>query len=397
MAAADLVAGGRVLVPAAIHAHSRFSDGTLSPRELAAAAAAAGLGVLCITDHHREEFRWRLGIALSRPSVVAGGAARYLDALAALGRSCGGRPVIVPGIEVMPHYAWSGLPPWLTCTAARTLTAYGVADPAVITALPVVLGARRAPPPETAAQAVIDALAAAGGVVLWSQPEADEAFRFGPATLRFRPAPELLERTSGYAGFGALPAGWASAAPGGRWDRLLAARRGQGPWAFGEADFHGPGHPAPYAALTLAVTVFETPCPDAAAVLAAMRSGACYALAGADPRQVTLDRHAAVAGDGRSAGSGGRLCTDAAAWFECAVGGVGGAAAAGARLRVVAGGRVLHDAPGIAARVALPVPAGAGYAVRALFEAPGGAATGAPPLRLVTNPVWIAPPEGPAR
>ena len=34
-----------------LHAHSTASDGTDSPAELTAAAAAAGLGVVAITDH----------------------------------------------------------------------------------------------------------------------------------------------------------------------------------------------------------------------------------------------------------------------------------------------------------------------------------------------------------
>jgi 3',5'-nucleoside bisphosphate phosphatase len=42
-------------VPANLHLHSNFSDGTLTPAEVVDLAASAGLGIIAITDHDTDE------------------------------------------------------------------------------------------------------------------------------------------------------------------------------------------------------------------------------------------------------------------------------------------------------------------------------------------------------
>jgi hypothetical protein len=64
----------------------------------------------------------------------------YLDRVA---RARAARPdvLLVPGVEVMPHYRWSASPLTLTLTASGTqqnLLVFGVTDPATLAALPVI-------------------------------------------------------------------------------------------------------------------------------------------------------------------------------------------------------------------------------------------------------------------
>ncbi|MFZ5924509.1 MAG: CehA/McbA family metallohydrolase [Bacillota bacterium] len=87
-----------------LHAHTNHSDGTLSPDELVAVAAEAGLDFIAVTDHN---------------TVSA------LSMLDALGRTCGttpqasnGRPLVIPGMELTTFYGHavaigvSGFVPW---------------------------------------------------------------------------------------------------------------------------------------------------------------------------------------------------------------------------------------------------------------------------------------------
>src|SRR5258708_20291077 len=51
VALAERLTLGPGLAAAEVHAHTLASDGMVSPEDLVAAAAAAGISVLCVTDH----------------------------------------------------------------------------------------------------------------------------------------------------------------------------------------------------------------------------------------------------------------------------------------------------------------------------------------------------------
>jgi len=101
---------------AVIHLHSTFSDGAASPAVMARAARAAGVDAIVLTDHLLQRVRYApwplgnvMGVAVSRPSVLSHGVARYLTALA---RAEGEAPgtLVLPGVETSPYSRFGGSP-----------------------------------------------------------------------------------------------------------------------------------------------------------------------------------------------------------------------------------------------------------------------------------------------
>jgi hypothetical protein len=98
----------------AVHVHSTISTGLLSLDQLAGRATAAGLDGLIITENydlHVEYGVWPLrGLlryGVDYPSVHRIGPAAYLEELLAVGQR---HPELlwIPGLEIMPHYFWTG-------------------------------------------------------------------------------------------------------------------------------------------------------------------------------------------------------------------------------------------------------------------------------------------------
>jgi hypothetical protein len=377
---------GRVLVAGVVHAHTSVSDGDRSPAELVELAHRKGLGVVCVTDHHDDEWRYRFGVRIRRRSVSTRGAAEYLAEVRDAARASEG-PIVLAGIEVAPHYRWEGLPPFLRCEVMKTLVAYGVEDPEAIGGLPVRLDGRGRDEAEAVrtAQQVIDHLRGHGALVYWSHLEHDERNRFLTARLRNRPRPWLLRDTGGYTGFGCLPQGHRSiCAPGGPWDDRLgfAAQRAayDGPWTLGEADYHGGDRVSPAHDVANPVTVFALRSLDAGQVLEALARGRMYAYAGPRFRASLLRTFRVV--DPRSgavAGAGDVLRTAGAPQVELRVSGFPG----GCRARIIAAGRVVGEGGPGELRCALAPPRAGAYACRA--EVAG------PDERIVSNPIFVAP------
>ncbi len=97
-------------------------------------------------------------------------------------------------------------------------------------------------------QGLIDYVRQRGGVSIWSMPEARDFSRhdYGPlgsVTVKTDPYPEVLLKTSGYDGFGAIYEDTDTVTdPGGVWDAALMAylegRRVNPPWGIGEVAYH---------------------------------------------------------------------------------------------------------------------------------------------------------------
>jgi len=328
-------AGLRPLV-ATVHVHSHVSTGSLSLDQLAERAEQLGIEAVVLTDNFVLRYEYGLpplrGVlkrTYTLPSVLEYGVQRFLQEVTTA-QARHPRVLLVPGVEVAPHYYWTGsltggnltmhnsqknllvlglrsaeeyaslpvsgnpgsyrygwmsglnLSPVLLLVPAAWLwrrpvlrqarvgvTMYTVEKrrrlPALVlsvVALVLLLNAWPFGQPVFSAyddrleyqpyQALIDAVAARGGVVLWSMPEAIDfnVFSFGPlgkVTVKTDRYPEALMLTKGYTGFGGVYQDTRTVTqPGGIWDQVLGlyltGQRAVPPFITGEIAFHGPGH-----------------------------------------------------------------------------------------------------------------------------------------------------------
>ncbi|TAJ07286.1 MAG: hypothetical protein EPO61_15115 [Nitrospirae bacterium] len=167
-------------------------------------------------------------------------------------------------------------------------------------------------------QTFIDAVAARGGVTIWSMPEARDfnVFDYGPlgkVTVKTEPYADALVMTSGYTGFGGIYQDNRTVInPGNDWDQILAQyatqRKGQAPpFTVGEIAFHGVNRDT--RELDQVLTIFWVRQRSAAGLVEALRSGRLYSagqyLKGAGLR---LDQfRVECEGGARGAGSGESL------------------------------------------------------------------------------------------
>ncbi len=158
------IVGSALAVPAVVHVHTDLSTGGQSLDDVATSAERLGLGAVLLAENYllRIEYGLPPFRALTRVSreergVLDGGITRYLRAVDEV-RQRHPRLLIVPGVEVIPHYFWTGSPFGLRMTmhnVQKNLLVFGLPDAATWAALPVI-GNR--PPGHYAAQSVVDAL-----------------------------------------------------------------------------------------------------------------------------------------------------------------------------------------------------------------------------------------------
>jgi len=101
-------------VPAAFHVHSMLSTGSDSFEALATQARASGIEAIFLTDNFLLRYEYGLfplrGLirrTVELPSVLNVGVDRYLARI----REAGFRHpdvILIPGVEVVPHYYWTG-------------------------------------------------------------------------------------------------------------------------------------------------------------------------------------------------------------------------------------------------------------------------------------------------
>ena len=113
-------------LPAVVHLHSDLSTGDFSLEQLTAMAEKQGIGALLVTENYllRVEYGLPPFRALTRAvreerSVLGIGIDRYLTGVAQA-RAANPRVLIVPGVEVLPHYYWTGSPLTLDMTVHGT-------------------------------------------------------------------------------------------------------------------------------------------------------------------------------------------------------------------------------------------------------------------------------------
>ena len=130
---------------ATVHVHSTASTGELTVEALAQRAEQLGLDVLILTDNFSLRYEYGLwplpGLLKHRvsfPSVLEYGIERYLDEIAAA-QSRHPKLIILPGVEVAPHYYWTGSLVRRTLTmhnAQRNLLVLGLSKPEDYRSLP---------------------------------------------------------------------------------------------------------------------------------------------------------------------------------------------------------------------------------------------------------------------
>jgi len=138
-------AGALERLPSVLHLHSDLSTGDFALEQLTAMAEKQGIGALLLTENYllRVEYGLPPFRALTRAvrderSVLDLGIDRYLERVAQA-RAANPRVLIVPGVEVLPHYYWTGSPLALDMAVHETqknILLFGL-DDAGLRALPV--------------------------------------------------------------------------------------------------------------------------------------------------------------------------------------------------------------------------------------------------------------------
>lgn len=132
-------------LPALLHAHSTFSTGDLPLDRLVMEARSQGLEAVLLSENYllRVEyglwpFRAATRITREEPSVLSRGVEAYLAQVSEARRRFPDM-VIVPGVEVIPHYHWTGTPLTGNLTnhdLQKNLLVFGITDPAALKRLP---------------------------------------------------------------------------------------------------------------------------------------------------------------------------------------------------------------------------------------------------------------------
>src|SRR5262249_29161816 len=141
-------------VAGVLHVHTDLTTGDLALDELTRVAEAGGIDAIFLAENYllRVEyglppFRALTRVSREEPSVLGnGGPARFLERVAAA-RRLRPRLLLVPGVEVIPHYFWTGSPLTLSLTVhnvQKNLLVFGISDPAALSALSAT-GNRHAP------------------------------------------------------------------------------------------------------------------------------------------------------------------------------------------------------------------------------------------------------------
>lgn len=97
-----------------VHIHSRASSGIFSLEEIARRAEALGIDVVILAENYHLQFTYGLPplqdlfmVSKSFPSLTRSTIARYLKEVEETNRRHP-RVILVPGVETVPHYFWTG-------------------------------------------------------------------------------------------------------------------------------------------------------------------------------------------------------------------------------------------------------------------------------------------------
>ena len=146
-----------------LHVHSDLTTGDFTLEGLVGLAEQQGIGVLLLSENYLLRVAYGLPPfrALTRVTreerSVADAPEQYLDRVAAV-RQRLPHVLLIPGVEVMPHYHWTGSPVALDMTVhnlQKNILVFGITDPAALRTLPAPGNAQAG---EYTVQSVADAL-----------------------------------------------------------------------------------------------------------------------------------------------------------------------------------------------------------------------------------------------
>ena len=128
-----------------VHVHSDLSTGDFSLEGLVGLADQQGIGALFLSENFLARVDYSLPpfralTRVSRGERTVGDPARYLARVAEV-RARLPHVLLIPGVEVVPHYYWTGSPFALDMTVhnvQKNLLVFGLTDPRALAALPVV-------------------------------------------------------------------------------------------------------------------------------------------------------------------------------------------------------------------------------------------------------------------
>lgn len=128
-----------------VHVHTDFTTGELPLDEIVQRARSQGIEAIFLSENYLvrvvyglSPFRSLLSVREEEPSVLRRGVERYL-AMVAAARQRDPGILIVPGVEVIPHYWWSGSSFDGDLTVhdlQKNILVFGLGTPAAIAALP---------------------------------------------------------------------------------------------------------------------------------------------------------------------------------------------------------------------------------------------------------------------
>jgi hypothetical protein len=128
-----------------LHVHSELTTGDFTLESLVGLAEQQGIGALLLAENYRlrvayglPPFRALTRVTRSEASI-GDSPGHYLQRVAAVQQRLP-HVLLIPGVEVMPHYHWTGSPLALDMTVhdlQKNLLVFGIGNPAALAALPV--------------------------------------------------------------------------------------------------------------------------------------------------------------------------------------------------------------------------------------------------------------------
>jgi len=306
-------------VAVAAHLHTRFSDGAERMSRVVEMARGAGFQAVWLTDH--ADTYWELPVlgttvGYFHHSLHETGFDAYLQAC----RRVQARypdMILIPGFEASPYYFWSGhlLGGKLVNHQWRKhLIVAGIEDARTFRRLPMLAYNASRPGFTDEGEApylhFTEAVRAAGGVAFWAHPYGSEvrhmALNVFSAVTAYT---ESLLTAPVSNGMATGSAGNIVTAPGGVWDRALAAyvagERPVLPGTMVEIDYHQGKFPV-RPTLVLLTTPADTPDAQRVACLEALKAGRYY-VTNAVPGKLTLADFTLTAPSGERAVPGESL------------------------------------------------------------------------------------------
>ena len=162
-----------------VHVHTDFTTGEFPLDEIVRRAESQGVEAIFLSENYQLRvdyglfpFRSLLRVTRAEPSVLARGVDRYL-ATVADARRRHPNMIIVPGVEVVPHYHWTGSPLAGDLTLhniQKNILVFGVSTGAALRALPATGSAATARYSAQSALDLLPALLVIPGALLLRRP-----------------------------------------------------------------------------------------------------------------------------------------------------------------------------------------------------------------------------------